>query len=197
MHEKGGPDVVMGGGPESVSDEALLATAAIEKTYRERRGGLLAWARRHAPDEEAAEDALQDAFIRAIANADALSLVSDLGAWIFTALRNRLADLWRSRGARSRLGAVDMPDELLVELAAETGLDPQELLERSELEEALAVAIEALPLEQREVLQAQAIDGLTFRELAERTGTSIDTLMARKRRALRKLAAALEYWMED
>lgn len=187
----------MGGGPESVSDEALLATAAIEKTYRERRRGLLAWARRHAPDEEAAEDALQDAFIRAIANADALSLVSDLGAWIFTALRNRLADLWRSRGARSRLGAVDMPDELLVELAAETGLDPQELLERSELEEALAVAIEALPLEQREVLQAQAIDGLTFRELAERTGTSIDTLMARKRRALRKLAAALEYWMED
>jgi hypothetical protein len=34
-------------------------------------------------------------------------------------------------------------------------------------------------------------------EIAERTGVSINTLMAGKRRAVRKLAAALEYWMED
>jgi DNA-directed RNA polymerase specialized sigma24 family protein len=47
------------------------------------------------------------------------------------------------------------------------------------------------------VIQAQALDGIAFRELAERMGVSIDTLMSRKRRALRKLAAALEYWMED
>jgi RNA polymerase sigma factor (sigma-70 family) len=181
----------------SLSDESTLAERAIERTYRERRGGFLAWARRHAPDEEAAEDALQDAFIGALANASALSLVSDIAAWIFTAMRNRLADLWRRREAGSRAGAVDLPEEILEEIAAAAGYDPQDSLLRSELEEALATAIEALPPEQREVLQAQAMDGLTFRELAERTGVSIDTLMARKRRALRKLAAALEYWMED
>jgi RNA polymerase sigma factor (sigma-70 family) len=181
----------------SVADESVLARAAIEKTYRERRRGFLAWARRHAPDEEAAEDALQDAFIRAVANADALSLVVDIGAWIFTAMRNRLVDLWRSEDARRRAGAVDLPDETLVEIAAAAGLDPQDLLVRSELEEALAAAIEALPREDAELLRAQAIDGISFRELAGKRGVSIDTLMSRKRRALRKLAAALEYWMED
>jgi DNA-directed RNA polymerase specialized sigma24 family protein len=54
-----------------------------------------------------------------------------------------------------------------------------------------------LPADQREVLLAQAIDGITFKELAAKTGVPIDTLMARKRRAVRKLAAALAYWMED
>jgi DNA-directed RNA polymerase specialized sigma24 family protein len=43
---------------------------------------------------------------------------------------------------------------------------------------------------------AQTVEGLTFRELAERTGTSIDTLMARKRYAVRKLAAALIEWYD-
>jgi len=47
------------------------------------------------------------------------------------------------------------------------------------------------------VLLAQTVDGTTFAELAEKTGISIDTLMARKRRATLKLAAALEYWFED
>ena len=181
----------------SVEDESVLATAAIEKTFRERRGGFLAWALRHAPDEESAEDALQDAFIRAIANASALSFVEDIGAWIFSALRNRLIDLWRGEGARRRSGAVDLPEETLVEIAVAAGMDPQDALQRGELEDALAVAIEALPANQREVLRAQALGGITFRELAESTGIPIDTLMARKRRAMRKLAAALEYWMEE
>ena len=62
---------------------------------------------------------------------------------------------------------------------------------------ALDVAIEALPGPQRDVIRAQALGGMGFKELAEATGVSIDTLMARKRYAVRKLAAALEYWMND
>lgn len=180
-----------------VSDESLLARSKIEQAYRERGGGFLAWAKRHAPDEETAEDVLQDAFIGAISNASALSMVEDIAAWIFSAMRNRLIDLWRGEASHARAGAIDVPDSVLVEIGVAAGLDPQEALERGELEEALATAIEALPAEQREVLRAQAIDEVTFREIAERTGVSINTLMARKRRAVRKLAAALEYWMED
>jgi len=62
---------------------------------------------------------------------------------------------------------------------------------------ALEVAIEALPAPQREVIRAQALGGVGFKELAEKTGVPIDTLMARKRYAIRKLAAALEYWMDE
>jgi RNA polymerase sigma factor (sigma-70 family) len=175
-------------------DAATLAE--IERTYRERRRGFLSWARSRAPDLASAEDALQDAFIKALANASALSLVDDIAAWIFSAMRNRLADLWRGKAARSRAGALDLPEETLEEIAAAAGFDPGDELERAELLEALEIAIEALPEPQREVLKAQAYEGLTFRELAERTGTPIDTLMARKRYAIKKLAAALIDWMD-
>ena len=66
-------------------DESVLVKAAIEKAYRDRGGGFLAWAKRHAPDEETAEDDLKDAFIKAIANVSALSMVEDVAAWIFSA----------------------------------------------------------------------------------------------------------------
>jgi RNA polymerase sigma factor (sigma-70 family) len=179
------------------SESAQAATRIIERTYRERRQGFLAWARRHAPDVETAEDILQDAFIRAIANASALSVVEDVAAWIFSAMRNRLVDLWRGEGSRRRAGAVDIPEETIEEIVSTAGLDPQDALVRDEMLAALEVAIDALPEAQREVLRAQALGGLTFRELALRTGVSIDTLMARKRYAVRKLAAALEYLMDD
>jgi len=89
-----------------------------------------------------------------------------------------------------------MPAEVFEEIAAEAGYDPQDRLVRDELLAALEVAIEALPEKQRDALRAQALEGVTFKELAERTGESIDTLMARKRYAIRKLAEALEYWMD-
>ncbi|HEY2460087.1 MAG TPA: RNA polymerase sigma factor [Candidatus Acidoferrum sp.] len=169
----------------------------IERTYRERGRGFLAWAKRHAPDPATAEDILQDAFLRALANVDALSPVEDLAAWIFSAMRNRLIDLWRGENAKRRAGATVIPAEFFEQLAVEAGLDPLDQFARNEMLVALEVAIDALPASQREVIRAQALGGIGFRELAESTGVSIDTLMARKRYAMRKLAAALEYWMDD
>jgi RNA polymerase sigma factor (sigma-70 family) len=181
----------------SEGEGALATRETIERTYRERGRGFLAWARRHAPDAATAEDILQDAFIRALANADALSPVEDLAAWIFSAMRNRLIDLWRGAGSKRKAGAIELPEEVLEKVAVEAGLDPQDQLQRNEILAALEVAIDALPAPQREVIRAQALGGVAFRELAEATGVSIDTLMARKRYAIRKLAAALEYWMDD
>ena len=105
--------------------------------------------------------------------------------------------MWRGEGSRRRAGAIDLPEDVLEGVAAQAGLDARDQLQRKELLTALEVAIEALPAPQREVIRAQALGGIGFRELAEKTGVSIDTLMARKRYAIRKLAAALEYWMDD
>jgi RNA polymerase sigma factor (sigma-70 family) len=182
---------------EREGEGASATRKAIERTYRERGRGFLAWARRHARDAATAEDILQDAFIRVLANVDALSPVEDVAAWVFSAMRNRLVDLWRGQGSRRRAGAIELPAEVLEEVAVEARLDPQDQLLRNEMLAALEVAIDALPAPQREVIRAQALGGVAFRDLAAATGVSIDTLMARKRYAIRKLAAALEYWMDD
>ena len=53
--------------------------------------------------------------------------------------------------------------------------------------------------EQREVFVAQELDGVSFRELARRTGVSINTLLSRKRYAVRflrtRLQAAWDEWL--
>jgi DNA-directed RNA polymerase specialized sigma24 family protein len=46
-------------------------------------------------------------------------------------------------------------------------------------------------------VEAQVFGGLTFREISESTGVSIDALTARKRYALQKLSRALRHWIDD
>ena len=57
-----------------------------------------------------------------------------------------------------------------------------------ELESALA----ELPAEQREVFVAHEIEGRSFKELAAETGVNINTLLARKRYAVRHLRERLQ-----
>ena len=57
-----------------------------------------------------------------------------------------------------------------------------------ELEEAL----EDLPQEQRDVFVAHEIDGLSFKELAERTGVGVNPLLSRKRYTLLYLRRRLQ-----
>jgi RNA polymerase sigma factor (sigma-70 family) len=85
----------------------------------------------------------------------------------------------------------------MAEFVEAVGFDPADLAEEAELTEALAAAIEELPDEQRSVVEAQVLDGLTFREIAEETGISPDTLAARKRYAIKRLADSLRDWFED
>ncbi|MGH9312074.1 MAG: RNA polymerase sigma factor [Vicinamibacterales bacterium] len=85
-----------------------------------------------------------------------------------------------------RLGAREPhPRRPLVEPAAGTAIDPAE---RMTLERALAT----LPPDQREVLHLHVYEGLTFREIADLSGESINTIASRYRYALSKLREAFE-----
>jgi RNA polymerase sigma factor (sigma-70 family) len=168
----------------------------LERAYRDNKQGLLAWATRATSSVADAEDLVQDAFASALANAESLVEVEDLAAWLFAALRNKVRDLWRRRKTRKLAGESEVSDEAIAEIVAASGLEPDGLFEETELFEALAAAIEELPEEQRSVVEAQVLDGRTFREIAEETGVSIDTLAARKRYAVRRLAVSLRDWFE-
>jgi DNA-directed RNA polymerase specialized sigma24 family protein len=88
-------------------------------------------------------------------------------------------------------------EDTLREIIAGTGLNPLDGFVRDCLVDALNDALHVLPASQRRVVEAQVFGGLTFREIAEATGESIDTLTARKRYALRSLSRALRHWIEE
>lgn len=168
----------------------------LETAYRENRRGFLAWAAKATRSFVDAEDLVQDAFAKALANVESLDAVDDLVAWLFASVRNRVRDLWRHNETRRKAGEISVSDEAIAEIVASAGLDPAEATASSELLDALYDAIEELPGGQRAVIEAQVLDGLTFKELAESSGISPDTLAARKRYAVKRLAAALREWIE-
>jgi RNA polymerase sigma factor (sigma-70 family) len=56
----------------------------------------------------------------------------------------------------------------------------------------LEVAVDELPEEQREVFVAHELDGRSFKEMAARTGVSVNTLLSRKRYAVLHLRERLQ-----
>ena len=69
---------------------------------------------------------------------------------------------------------------------------PERALERSELRDQVAAAIERLTARDREVLVLREFEGLRYREIAETVGIPIGTVMSRLYSARRHLARVIE-----
>jgi RNA polymerase sigma factor (sigma-70 family) len=169
----------------------------VAEAYRNEGPRLVARLRRAGRTLEEAEDLVHDVFAETMESLPVVGTIRNLPAWINALVRRRMIDAWRHERARQAAGETDVVEDTLSEIIAGAGLDPQDAFIRASLVDALNDALRALPPPQRRVVEAQVFGGLTFREIAEITGESIDTLTARKRYALRNLARALVHWMDE
>lgn len=69
---------------------------------------------------------------------------------------------------------------------------PEAVFARNVMLEELQHAVQELPYEQRAVFVANEFEGRSFKELAEESGVSINTLLARKRYAVQYLRRRLQ-----
>ena len=74
---------------------------------------------------------------------------------------------------------------------------PEAAFARLMLVEELEEALDELPQEQREAFVAHEIEGVSFKELAERTGIGVNTLLTRKRLAVLYLRERLKDMYEE
>jgi len=168
----------------------------LEKAYRSEKPRFLARLRAAGRTLEEAEDILHDVYAETMERLHLVAGIHNLPAWLNSLLTRRLIDAWRHERVRAASGETDVTEDTLREIISAVGLDPHDALVRDSLVEALNDALGALPAAQRRVVEAQVFGGLSFREIAEATGESIDTLTARKRYALRHLSRALRHWIE-
>jgi RNA polymerase sigma factor (sigma-70 family) len=61
----------------------------------------------------------------------------------------------------------------------------------------LELAVDELPEEQREVFVAHELEGRSFKEMAEATGVSVNTLLSRKRYAVMRLRERLQHIYDE
>ena len=163
----------------------------LEQTYRKERGRLLQFIRSRIAGAEDAEDILQEVFIQAVGNLNAAQPIDNLVGWLYTAARNKIIDIYRSRKYRT-VSLHGTEDEVSFEaLLKDSGIDLEKDFMRSQVTEALIESLEELPENQRQVFIMQAVEGLTFREISDLTGTPLNTLIARKRYAVQFLGKRL------
>lgn len=140
---------------------------------------LLSFARRFARGAAAAEDLVQQTFVRAIERAEQFDPARRLLPWLMAILANE------ARMERRR--AEPDPARVAVRAAEEP---PHEAV-RSETRRAVDAALAALPAEQREVITLRHLHGLPPRRIAAALSIPVGTVKTRLKRGTQRLAANL------
>lgn len=129
-------------------------------------------------DDAEAEDAVQELYLRLWSGRDALDGIRSPKGYGIAVLRNLCVDRLRQRGRMT------LPDRL-PETDAQDPLD--ETVDRKERLAKVLAAIKSLPERQRLVLTLKVLDGLSYEEIAGRTGIPYLTLRVLLSQARRNL----------
>lgn len=132
-------------------------------------------------NEADAQDIVQDASLRALKYFDGFrgTTASDGRAWFLTIVRNAVYT-WRQRqGSDGRV--TEFNEELHSD---DVTRDPAATVD-------LRAALDALPLEFREVIVLRELQGLSYKEISDVTGVPVGTVMSRLSRARKRLQEAL------
>src|ERR1019366_6338528 len=169
--------------------DRLIAAAAERDESR-----LRSFIRSRVLDAGDAEDVLQDVFYELIQAYRMMKPAEQVTAWLFRVARNRITDSFRRRKSVSLSDGISADEDAptIEDLLPSPDAGPDAIYARSLLLEALDDALDELPGEQREVFVAHEFEGRSFKELSEETGTSVNTLLSRKRYAVLHLRERLQ-----
>jgi RNA polymerase sigma factor (sigma-70 family) len=184
----------------AMADQNRDISAAVRREGRRLRNFI----RRRVLDAAEAEDILQDVLYELVAAHRLMQPIEQAGAWLIRVARNRIIDRFRKRKSGHR-PAQRVDDELdgaaLDDFLPSLELGPEGETIRRLLLERIEDALDELPPEQRAVFVAHELEGASFKELAERWDVSVNTLLSRKRYAVRalreQLQGAYDEWLNE
>jgi RNA polymerase sigma-70 factor (ECF subfamily) len=136
------------------------------------------------PDEDDAEDILQDVFLRIHDRLDTVRDAQKLESWIYQVARNCITDYYRAR--RRLVPLSDLSEEAQV---GEDASDDDAIVQN--LTADIRQIVQSLPDPYREALILTEYEGLSQKELAERLGLSLSGAKSRVQRARLKIKDAL------
>lgn len=155
-----------------------IAANARDRLYR--------LALRVTGDGGEAEDVVQEVLIRGWQKREEIVRLENPPAWLLRMTRNRAIDCLRSRQARDTYERAAAPLDRSM-------LTPHRLVESEDTLDHIHRLLQQLPPDQRSVLQLREVEGLSYREISEATGLSLDRVkvyLHRGRNQLRQLLLA-------
>lgn len=163
---------------------------AVRSIYRSYGRLVYAVAHKVLGDRSLAEEATQQAFLKAWRAADSFDERRELGPWLAAIARRIAIDIYRREALRRAdpLDSVNLGDPTLSSSpqSAESIYDVWAVRE----------AVAQLPTDEQEVVRLQHFEGLTHAEIAERLAVAVGTVKSRSFRAHKHLAALLGHLRE-
>ncbi len=168
---------------------------AWETLVRRHEGRLYNHGLRLLGDSSEALDLLQEVFMGAYRNLGRFRGEAQLGSWLFRIAHNKAVDIARKRrlwplrlesatGDESRADYGNIRDE--------QAADPEQLALADEASRRIVGMLQGLPTEQRLIVELKVFQSLTFEEIGEMQGISVNTAKTRFYTALRKLRTRME-----
>jgi RNA polymerase sigma-70 factor (ECF subfamily) len=171
-----------------------MSIATFNQAALEHLDSLYGYALILTRDQTAAEDLVQETYLRAVRAFGQLMANSNLKSWLFVIMRN--AWLNQLRHTRSGPRFVELDDEELgfVHLNDRISEDPHVVYLRKLEREQIRVAIADLPELYREIIVLRDLEGFSYQEIATMLECPAGTVMSRLGRARAKLRRALASW---
>ena len=183
----------------SLSDTTLIAEfisgnsnsfSILLERYQKRIYGFI-FSKVHDPD--LADDIFQDTFIKVVKNLR-LGKYNDEGrflSWVIRIAHNLIMDHYRKIKRlpkhESKIENFDVLDRLV-----EQNSSIEESMIETQIHADLSLLIEELPDSQKEVLRMRLFQDMSFKEIGDQTGVSINTALGRMRYAVINLRKMIE-----
>ena len=144
-------------------------------------------------DAELADDVFQDTFVKVIKNLR-LGKYKDEGrflSWVMRIAHNIIMDHFRKINRlpkhESKHEDLDVMDRLI-----EQSNSIEDLMIETQIHADLSILIDELPQTQKEVLRMRLFQEMSFKDIGEQTGVSINTALGRMRYAILNLRKLIE-----
>ena len=183
-------------GREEVSDQELISKvkagemAAFDELMRRYQKRVYFLALKMVRDHDSADDAVQDAFVKAYYGINRFKEDRPFYPWIYRIAMNVCINQLNRRKRQVRFpGDIEMPAGLASESAYS---NPEKSLAEDETRARLLRALDSLPPLQKAVLVLRAQENLSYEEISSMLKIPKGTVMSRLSRARDKLKEALE-----
>lgn len=179
----------------NVTDEALMQAvrdgelAALGLLFERHHRPVFQFLSRTLNDAAAAEDLVQEVFVRMLKYRHTYNREHCFETWMFRIARNARAD-----HLRSLMPAAALVDDALIVAAPEPG--PGQLFERRIEVEQLERALRQLDEEPRDLLVLARYQGMPYDQIADLLGIEVGAVKVRVHRAMKQLRA-LFFRLED
>jgi len=183
--------------PEESECERLLLAGdpeAVPRMLKRFNRPLFSFLYHKVRDRTAAEDLLQEVFVRVWRGRERFEARGNLAGWLFTIARRLCID-HSEKAARRRTESLEAPagdGRMLADRIPDPAASPERSAEGASARRQIEEAVAALPEEQREVFLMREYGGMSFKQIAETTGVPLGTALARMRYAVLKLRKVLE-----